>query len=96
LTKFHTEGNNRYTSLSAVAPIRLRLVCLGLLSPNGYGCPKSMQFRTVRVLFVKIRIKSRPSEPPSRANAGSFRPSLSSSCVSAELPYFFLAKFPFP
>ena len=50
-----------------------------------------LRFRTVRVLFVKIRIKSRPSEPPSRANAGSFRPSLSSSCVSAEGTYGGLA-----
>ena len=45
LTKFHTEGNNRYTNLSAVVPIRLRLVCLGLLSPDGYGCPKSLRFQ---------------------------------------------------
>ena len=49
LTKFHTEGNNRYTNLSAVVPIRLRLVCLGLLSPDGYGCPKSLRFQRARL-----------------------------------------------
>ncbi len=36
---------NRYNSFRAVAPIRLRLVCLGLLSPDGYGCPKSLRFQ---------------------------------------------------
>ena len=49
LTKFRTEGNNRYTNLSAVVPIRLRLVCLGLLSPDGYGCPKSLRFQRARL-----------------------------------------------
>ena len=36
---------NRYNGLRAVAPIRLRLVCLGRLSPDGYGCPKSLRFQ---------------------------------------------------
>ena len=36
---------NRYNSFRAVAPIRLRLVCLGLLNLDGYGCPKSLRFQ---------------------------------------------------
>ena len=36
---------NRQNGFRAVAPIRLRLVCLGLLNLDGYGCPKSLLFQ---------------------------------------------------